>query len=427
MISSFKKGSHTRHVAVLVAGTTAAQILPIAASPILTRLYTPEDFGLLAVFGSVTTILMSVSTSQYESAITLPSTDKDAASIVSLCVRICTFFSIFLMLVVLIFNQQLAFWIGHPEIAIWLYLIPIVVYSAGLYKTYTFWCNRRSAYGSMAKQTFQLSAVTVVASISLGVISIAGGQIVGVLIGRITSAVSIFRTVHKVDKDVLSDATNRPVRPIAIRYKAHPTYFMPSRLINEIALQLPIFMISSLFVISAVGFFSIAYRLVTLPTSLVANAIGNVYRQRISESYNQHGEFRDIYKRTLLTTFLIAVVPFTALYFIAPFLFAFAFGDEWRVAGVYAQILVVSTFFSFIVTPMNTGAIVVGAKRYYLAWNIGRFFCYAGLWFMAHTFALSIEVLLWLFVAINVCLYVIDACYQYKLSGGAATCNKALP
>ncbi len=420
MLRSFKHGSYRQQVAILVSGTAAAQVLPIAASPILTRLYEPEDFGVLAIFASVASILISVSSAQYDQAITLPEKDEDAATIVSLCIRICGIFSLLLLLLVLLFNHTLAQWIGHPEIASWLYLIPFSVFASGLFSTFTFWCNRRAAYGHIAKQTFQLSAVTVTSSIALGFASIAGGQIIGVTLGRISSAFCMMRVVYKTDKKILILGFRTKVLPLAKRYIAHPTYFTPSRLINTFALQIPVLMISNLFLISTVGFFSIAYKLVALPTSIIANAIGNVYRQKISESYNEHGHYRHIYKRTLLITILASIIPFTALYLFAPFLFAVVFGEEWRVAGDYAQILVVSTFFSFITTPLNKGAIVVGAKRYDLAWNIGRFSCFSALWLLGYSFKLSIDVVLWIFVCANICLYLIDAVYQYKLSGGSS-------
>ena len=48
------KSEFSRNVLTLMTGTTIAQAIPIAISPILTRIYTPEDFGVFA-FGSKTT------------------------------------------------------------------------------------------------------------------------------------------------------------------------------------------------------------------------------------------------------------------------------------------------------------------------------------------------------------------------------------
>lgn len=418
MVRGFKRGSYRRNVAVLASGTAIAQAVPIALSPILTRLYAPEDFGLLALYAAIAYILTSVSTAQYETAITLPANDEDAACLVSLTVRICGIFSFVLLVTVSIFNQQIAHFFGHPEIAAWLYLLPVSVMASGIFKAYSFWCIRRSAYDLIAKQSVQLGLVTGSSSVAFGMAGVANGQIMGIVVGRILSAASIAHFVIKTDKSLLNRKTGKSLYPVAKRYVAHPTHFMPAKLIDDFALQIPVFMISNIFLISTVGFFSLAYRLVSLPTALVANAIGNVYRQQISESYNQYSEYRAQYKKTLRTTCMIALPPFSVLYLIAPSLFSFVFGQEWRVAGDYAQILVVSTFFSFITTPLNKGSIVVGAKKYALTWNTARLASFLTVWGLAYTLTLEIEQVLWCLVTANVCLYLTDAYFQYRFSLG---------
>ena len=418
MNRSFKRASFRRNVAVLASGTAVAQAIPIALSPVLTRLYAPEDFGMLALYSSIALILTSMSTAQYHNAITLPADDEDAACLVSLTIRISSIFSFFLLVIVAVFNQRVALLIGHPEIAAWLYLLPVSVIASGVFIAYTFWCYRRSAFGLLARQNVQLSFLTGASNIAFGLASIPGGQILGGLVGKVLSAFSIAHYVGKTDKSILQNTTGRQLSPVAKRYSAHPTYFMPARLIEDFALQIPVFMISSIFLISTVGYFSLAYRLVSLPIALISNAIGNVYRQQISESYNQRSEFRSLYIKTLLTTCLIAIVPFSVVYLIAPSLFAFVFGEEWRVAGEYAQILVVSTFFSFIITPLDKGAIVVGAKKYVLVWNVARLASFSTVWGLAITLTLQIEQVLWCLVVANVCLYVTDAFFQYRFSLG---------
>src|SRR5512133_2862261 len=42
-----------RNVFVLMSGTTIAMVVPIVASPVLTRLYTPEDYGVFALYVSI--------------------------------------------------------------------------------------------------------------------------------------------------------------------------------------------------------------------------------------------------------------------------------------------------------------------------------------------------------------------------------------
>lgn len=54
MITKLKpKSEFSKNVLTLITGTTIAQAIPIAISPILTRIYTPEDFGVFALFVSL--------------------------------------------------------------------------------------------------------------------------------------------------------------------------------------------------------------------------------------------------------------------------------------------------------------------------------------------------------------------------------------
>lgn len=82
------RGSFVRNVAVLAGGTAAGQAIVVLASPVLTRLYTPEDFGVLAVYASLLCVLSTVATLRYELAIPLPKRDEDAAALVVLCLVI---------------------------------------------------------------------------------------------------------------------------------------------------------------------------------------------------------------------------------------------------------------------------------------------------------------------------------------------------
>jgi O-antigen/teichoic acid export membrane protein len=78
------KSEFGRNVLTLMTGTTIAQSIPVAITPILTRLYTPEDFGLLAVFVALTAILGSIANGRYELAIMHPEKDEESINIAAL-------------------------------------------------------------------------------------------------------------------------------------------------------------------------------------------------------------------------------------------------------------------------------------------------------------------------------------------------------
>ena len=94
------KSEFSRNVLTLMTGTTIAQAIPIAISPILTRIYAPEDFGMFALYMSVASIISVIATGRYELAIMLPKKDEDAVNIVALSIIISFFVSFISLLIV---------------------------------------------------------------------------------------------------------------------------------------------------------------------------------------------------------------------------------------------------------------------------------------------------------------------------------------
>ena len=145
------KSEFNRNVLTLMTGTTIAQAIPIAISPILTRIYTPEDFGMFALYMSIASIIAIVATGRYELAIMLPKKDEDAINIVALSIIISFFVSFISLLIVFIFNTQITNILGNPEISIWLYFIPLTVLLTGIYQSFNYWSNRKKQYKRLAK------------------------------------------------------------------------------------------------------------------------------------------------------------------------------------------------------------------------------------------------------------------------------------
>ena len=134
MLNKFKpKSEFSKNVLTLMTGTTIAQAIPIAISPILTRIYTPEDFGVFALFIAITAILGTVANARYELAIMLPKKDEDAINIFALGFIITCFISLILLILVVIFNDYFTKLFGNDEISFWLYFVPITVFFSGLF------------------------------------------------------------------------------------------------------------------------------------------------------------------------------------------------------------------------------------------------------------------------------------------------------
>lgn len=419
MIKKLKpKTEFGRNVFTLMIGTTAAQAIPIAISPILTRIYSPEEFGLFALYMSIVALLSVAATGRYELAVMLPKSDADADALVILSGWITVIFSLCIFMIVFFCNESITQLLGNPEISPWLYMVPFSILFMGFYNTLNFWLNRHKRYSTMSKNRVAQSVITGSGQLSMGMVSAgAGGLIVSVVLGQLLATLLLFKQFFFQPRQVAIEWQNlTKAKELASHYKNHPCHLLPAQWLGVVAIQLPIFIISGAFGAVATGFYSIAQRLISLPTFLVANAIGDVYRQQATVEYQERGEFRSLFLKTIIKTTKIAIIPFLILYIIAPDLFAFVLGEKWRVAGEYARIITIASFFQFIFTPVDKGALIVGATTYIFYWQIIRFISLVSLLVISKYVNLSTEGIIWGVSIINISLYLVDGIIEFRLT-----------
>ena len=411
-------GLFFKQAALLASGAAIAQIISILASPILTRLYSPEDFGLLAIFLSALSITAFISTGRYELAITIPKSSKEASNLVSLSIFLSLMFSAFLYIPIIIFGKEISKYSGIDGLHNWLLLLPLSTIGMGVFNTFNFWFNRQSDYQFMALNQILKSAITVSLNIIIGILNVFGGMIIGNVIGSSIVATIISLKKTRREFSVFNDVNWRSIYRIAKKYKSFPTIVGPAQLIGVVGQQLPILLIPVIYSPSTLGFYYLADRFITLPTGVIANAVGNVYRQRISEEYNESSEFRGIFLSTIKYLLILAVPPLVIFGISAPLLFEFVFGAHWRVAGEYSQIIAFMCFFQFISVPVDKGSLIVGAVRYIFYWQLSRLLLTILICWLAYSFVGFTEFLAAYCLTISF-LFVIDIVVQFLYSGSA--------
>jgi O-antigen/teichoic acid export membrane protein len=413
------KSEFSRNVLTLMTGTTIAQAIPIAISPILTRIYTPEDFGIFALYMSLVSIIAVVATGRYELAIMLPKKDEDAINIVALSILISFFVSFIALLIVFFFNAQITSLLGNPEISSWLYFIPITVLLTGIYQSFNYWSNRKKQYKRLATSRVIQSGTTATTNLGMGFGRFgSSGLILGGVLGQGVATGILGRLVWREDGDKLVNIKKLKIFALAKRYKEHPKFLIFSHGLAVVYQQIPILYIGKFFDISMLGFFSLANRFISLPGSLIANAIGDVFREQATEQYHKTGEFKNIFINTLLKTFTLSILPFVVLFLTIDDIFSFVFGSEWRIAGEYGKILMISAYISFVITPIDKAALIVNDIAYILRWHIGKFIGNVLLVGFSFYFELSIIEYLYGIVILNIIFHVYDLYKEYKFSKG---------
>jgi len=362
MLNKLKpKSEFSRNVLTLMTGTTIAQAIPIAISPILTRIYTPEDFGMFALYMSIASILSVVATGRYELAIMLPKKDEDAVNIVALSIIISFFVSFISLAIVFVFNAQITQLLGNPEISSWLYFIPVTVLLTGVYQSFNYWSNRQKQYKRLATSRVIQSGTVSSTNLAMGFNGFgASGLILGGVLGQGVATTVLGRLIFKEDRYIFENIKIVKIFALAKRYIKFPKITLPHSVFNTISTQLPIFIITYYFSSRETGFFSFANKIVMLPIGLISNAYYQVFFESFSKEKNKETFFKQKFKQINI----LFLPLFILLWFIFPDLFAFVFGKEWETAGSYTQVLLPLFYLKFISNLFTTTTYLYYEKQF---------------------------------------------------------------
>jgi len=352
MLTKLKpKSEFSRNVLTLMTGTTIAQAIPIAISPILTRIYTPEDFGVFALYMAIASIVAVAATGRYEMAIMLPKKNEDVKSIVKLILILLSTITFITFLIVLFFNQAITNLFENPEISNWLYFLPISIFLVGLYQIYNYLLIREKNFKRLSKNKVIVSTTNASTQLGYGFI-ISNGF--GLLFGNIISyIVSIYFIIKSKVVNKYFHFKDNSIRQVAKEYQNFPRYDVPSAFFNKVSQELPSLTIPIFFSTSILGFYSLMYRVLMSPLVLISASVEDVFKESATKEYHNKGNCKKIFLSTFKKLLIIGLIPFLILIFFAPDLFAFIFGEQWKISGKIAQIMAIVFFLRFIAKPLS--------------------------------------------------------------------------
>ena len=373
------KSDFTKNVLTLMTGTTVAQAIPIAISPILTRIYTPADFGVVALFMAIVATFGSVANGRYELAIMLPKREEDALSLFILSVIITTILSLVLFIVVLFLDEKIAEWIGNSDIKFWLYFVPITVFFVGLFNSLNYYNTRQKNYSDIAKSKVIKSVVLATVQLSIGLLKQgAVGLVSGQIAAQIFANVKLLKNIVK-KRALLAKVSLKTIKREAKRYSSFPKYSLGGVVASSLSVHFIEILISTLFSVATLGFYALVQRILGLPSSLIGGSIGQVFYQEATQEKHRSGKAIKIYKKTFKKLLFLGVLFFGLLYFSVEEIFTFVFGQDWRIAGVYAQAVIPLFFIRFIYVSLSAIYDIFDGLKIEFLWQVSYFLGVMGL------------------------------------------------
>ncbi len=364
------RGRFTRSVITLAGGTALGQAIVVLASPVLARLYTPEDFGILAVYSSMLGIISVVASLRYELAIPLPEDDRDATALLVLSLGIVVVVSLLTGIGIWLSGKQITRWANAPDLQPYLWLLPLGIGMVGSYQAFNYWAVRKQAFGRIATTRLYQGAGAVTIQITFGLLKIRPfGLLLGQIIGQAAGAASL----AKLTSRTASSISFVRIARIAKRYCRFPLFSSPSGLLNSMGLQLPAILLTAFYGPQVTGWFALGQKVVGLPMSLLGQAVAQVYLGTVSGLHRENNaDIELIFLKTARRLLFWGSIPVVILVLIGPQLFSFLFGSGWREAGSYVQLLAVMFLFQFIIVPLSQTMNILERLDLQFAWDCFR-------------------------------------------------------
>lgn len=352
MIKRLLPKSHfARHVSVLAGGTVAGRLIVVAASPILTRLYSPGDFGLLAVFVGLVATVSVVASLRYQLAIPLAETDGEAASVTTLSALIVFLVTSLTTVTVILWGRQIAQVLNAPALVKHIWLVPVGTLLIGTYQILNYWAIRTRSFSAIARTTLTQaigSVVMQVGGFKLGPAALLFGQVTGQAAGNTNLILGTLRPYRQLFKKV----SRGDLSKAAVRWRRFPLYDTWSAALNTAGTQLPALLFASLFAPAAAGVYMLADRVLQTPMGVLGGAVSQVFFSRSAQALRD-GELAALVATIHSRLAQIAMPPTIILILSGPDLFALVFGDQWREAGRFAQWMAPWVYMVFVTSPLS--------------------------------------------------------------------------
>jgi len=356
-----RQDSFLRNVAVLSSASVVAQVINVLSMPLISRLYSPSDFGTLALFSSVVGILSTVSGFRYYLVIPLARTDRYLHSFVwtsFIFQCLCVFVFALIIEYATIFLKDTSYAVLIP----YRFLIIIGVFCVGLYSLLTQWAIRTKSFSLIAQTKLTQTISRAAAILFLGLLGLKPlGLLVGNIFGQSFGSTSLLCTLLKGTKNIRFSMTH--IKRAALSYRKMFFYETPSALLNMSGSYLLPIIMAYFFLPEVVGSFSMSRQVLALPSALIGTAIGQVFIQRASEA-KANGNVSDIMLKTMLMLIRTGIFPILAIGLLAPSIFVPVLGAKWLEAGRITQILSPWVAFNFIYSPLSMIFIIMMLQKY---------------------------------------------------------------
>ncbi|MBP1767629.1 MAG: hypothetical protein H6P98_1744 [Candidatus Aminicenantes bacterium] len=360
-----------KNIFIVMAGTGAAQIISIALVPIISRLFSPSNFGISGSFAAIAGIIGAAVTLEYSQAIMLPKEKENALGLLAVsfsCVAAVSLLTLLICVVAPGTVNGLMKTRGAWPLA----LLVLSTVVTGLNYTSQAWAVRVKAFKRTSTSQVIRSLTGKVTSIGFGLLGVgAPGLIIGDIVGNLAASVNLVRVLIP-ELPALKDQSRRDViKKLAREYRDFPMYSASQNVINAVSGGLPVLLLTRFFGLPIAGAYAFAMNVLTFPMGFVLSALRQVLFQKANESHHQGRSLAALYVKVTAILFAMALLPAAVILIWGPQLFAWIFGPQWYTAGELSRSLMIWMAVVFCNLPAVLFGRIIRIQRFVFFYDLG--------------------------------------------------------
>jgi O-antigen/teichoic acid export membrane protein len=406
ILRQFKNSEMLFNFKIIITGSLLSQILMAVASPVIFRLYSPEEFGVFALFISIVTVLLPVVSGGYNLAIVSAKKNQDGNDLFVLSIYATLIISAILLLFLFLFEEPIKIFLDAKKLSLWFYAIPIAVCLQSLNLIIADYANRFKNYKLIAKSSVIRSFFYIILVISFGYFGLSN---YGLFFSELLASLIIIIFVIILYKKFfiqINFKNNRKLKFIIKKYINFPIFTVVPVILNNLATLMPIFFLTKFFSDLIVGYYFFAIKIIYYPISFISSAISTLHLKKTSELISQKKDVKPYFIKIMLILISFITIPAITVILFGPELFEFIFGKNWKIAGEFAQILMPAIALSFVVSSLSMIMISANKLAHYSIWSIISFLStFVFFYFFSNN--LEIKILLKYFVILNIGIYIL--------------------
>lgn len=367
------KGRVAHGIITLTSGTVAAQAITLCAMPIVTRLYTPAQIGVISLFLAFFGFWAGTLSLRYEYALLIAKDDAESHIVHRLAILLVGMMSLLGLPILwgLHRTDALGFgllpgWAPFAAVPIWL--------GYGIFMVYRAWALRAGIVKDITHASMARSAANAVTRISLGLVS---GGVPALFAAELAGAWSAMLKLARATKRHFSNS--KPSRfsragllCVARKFLKFPVFETPSAWIDQLGLALPLPMVAMLQGPTAAGWFGLAKMMVGVPNSQIGRAVADVFQMELANAVAMGDVLRarGLFYKFMRKLALIGLLPLVAVIIFGPLLMSWVFGQAWKEAGYAAAVMAPWLYAALIVSPLSRTLSVLQAQEYKLVYDV---------------------------------------------------------